>query len=205
MRQFLYFSLAAVIFSLGFRPDAYDIRQAYAEIPLKYLPLTAEYVKGKTDNSETRDEILTYHNVGREYISLRIPDNPVRGQLQLYKSSSNYYIAIEHTYCRSSCDNDFVILRKDDNGYTDVSLEVLKDYELNLGSIKKEVKKAFKETYGSDDMFKDSGYNDEETLEKHIYWEIDDQTAVIYLKESSLPHIIASYKWNSDKVRFDKE
>lgn len=186
-------------------PDAFDIRQAYTEIPLKYLPLTSIYVKGKQDNSETRDEILTYHNSAREYISLKIKDNPMKGQLQLYKSASAYYIAIEHTACKDGCENEFVILQKTTSGYTDVTLEVLKDVDLNLGNIRGTLKKQFKKSYGTDDAFKDSGYKDDETLNKHLFWQIDDQSGLIYLKESSLPHIIATYKWNEKKASFSKQ
>lgn len=190
---------------LSAAPGSFDIRQAYAEIPLEYLPLTRDYVKGKTDNSETRDEILTYHNRGREFISLRVKDNAIEGQLQLYNSASDYYIAVEHTACKRTCENEFVILKKESSGYTNVTNSVLKDFDMNLGSIRGVIKKEFKEAYGTNDMYKESGYDEDATLKEHIYWHIDDQTGVIYLKESSLPHIIATYKWNEKKATFSKQ
>lgn len=191
---------------LSLKPAAFDIRQAYAEIPLKYLPLTREYVKGKTDNSETRDEILTYHNRDREYLSIRLKDNVMEGQMQLYKSGGSHYIVVEHTGCkRTVCENEFVILKKEGSDYVDVTRTALKDSDLNLSNIRGELKKAFKEAYGGNDPFKDSGYKDDETLKSHLYWHLDNQSGVIYLKESSLPHIIATYKWNEKKAVFAKQ
>ena len=91
------------------------------------------------------------------------------------------------------------------DSFEDVSESVLSDYVLNMGKISSEVKKAMKVSYGSNDFFKDEGLDNEETLRAQITWELDEQNGKIYLKESSLPHIISTYTWNEKKAVFDKE
>lgn len=192
--------------SLSFAlPQAYTIRDAYHEIPLEYLPATKDYLKDKVDNYENRDKILIYHNEELECIRLHHSNNDLFGKLQLFTSGTNYYVAVEHTFCEAEkCQNEFVILKKEAGSFKNVSKDVLKDYDLNLGKLRGEVKKALKEAYGNDDFFEALNYKDDVSLRNHLIWEIDQQEHEIILKETSLPYKLAIYKWNEKKAIFVK-
>lgn len=202
MRTFI--ALAVALISLSFyAPQSYDIRDAYHDIPIEYLPATKAYVSGKTDNNENRDKILTYHNQERQFIKLNHSGSKLTGKLRMYTSGTNIFVAIEHSYCRSGkCQNEFVVLKKQGSGFVNASTDVIGDYELNYGKLAKEVKKAMKDSYGSNDFFESEGLDDVNNLKEHIYWEIDEQNENIYLKESSLPFTLATYTWDEKKGEF---
>lgn len=200
----LYFLLSA--FGQAAFAQHYTIRDAYRNIPIEYLPATKAYLKDKPDTRENRDIILSYHNEEREFIKLNHDGSKLTGKLKMYTSGTDIFVVVEHSYCRSSkCENHFVILKKDGETFKDVSNDVLSDYILNMGKISSDVKKAMKESYGSNDYFKDEGLDDKETLRDYITWELDEQNGKIYLKESSLPFVLATYVWNEKKGVFDEE
>jgi hypothetical protein len=148
---------------------------------------------------------LTYHNEERQFIKLNHSGSKLTGKLRMYTSGTDIFVAIEHTYCRSGkCQNEFVVLKKQGSGFVNASSEVIGDYELNYGKLAKEVKKAMKDSYGSNDFFESEGLDDENNLKEHIYWEIDEQNENIYLKESSLPFTLATYSWDEIKGEFKK-
>ncbi|MBI1185422.1 hypothetical protein GC194_14215 [bacterium] len=189
-----------------FLPQAYTVRDAYHDIPINFLPVTKMYVADKKDNAENRDKILIYHNADREFIKLNYAGSPLTGKLQLFTAGSNIYVVVEHLYCKSgNCDNYFSILKKENGGYTEVTTQVLNDFDMNLGKLRGQVKSALKDAYGSNDFYDDLGYKDDETLRKHLIWELDDQTGEIHLKESTLPYTLASYKWNEKKEIFESK
>ncbi|MFY0672947.1 MAG: hypothetical protein JXQ87_06060 [Bacteroidia bacterium] len=200
------FALTVAFISLSFySPQSYSIRDAYHDISLDYLPVTEDYITGKIDNNENRDKILIYHNEERQLIKLNHSGSKLTGKLKMYTSGTNIFVAIEHTYCRSGkCQNQFVVLKKQGNGFVKASTDVIADYELNYGKLSKEVKKAMKDSYGNNDFFESEGLDDENNLREHIYWEIDEQNENIYLKESSLPFTLAIYTWDEKKGEFKK-
>lgn len=195
-----------ILLVMAFKPGDFDIRKAYHAIPLKYLPITEGFLKGKSDNHENRDLVLIYHNEKDEFMKLRYDGSPLLGRLRMFSSEGNQYIVVEHTYCRSEkCENHFVVLRRDGESYTDVSSEVIKGFDIDIKKVRSTMKKAFKESYDDLVYFNEQNYGEDEPLRKNLIWQMDDLNGSIYLKESSLPHIIATYKWNADKARFDQQ
>ena len=181
------------------------IRSAYREIALEHLPTTAAYLNGKEDNVENRDQILTYHNPDRELITVGYKGAPYLATLKLYTGGQRYYVAIEHSKCRSKkCDNKFVILQKKSDNYIDVTSELLTDVDMKLDKIRSTVKKEYKKSYGDNDAFESAGLDEDEALLKHLRWEIDIQTGEILFKETALPIMLGSYTWDESKSKFVK-
>lgn len=196
-----------VIFPLLATAGDLDIRTAYHQIPIKYLPITQVFLEkeGKADNHENRDLVLTYHNEKIEFIKLKYKDSPLLGRLRMFSGGGSHYIVIEHTYCRAeNCENHFAVLRHENGSYVEVSAEVIKGFDIKVSKIRGDIKKAFKDSYGDLTYYDELEYDNDEALAKNLFWQMDDLNGTIYLKESSLPHIIASYKWNASKARFDQ-
>lgn len=182
-----------------------DVRACYHDLPLAYLPVTQSHLQGREDNDENRDLALSYHNQEKDYLRVISKTTNLSGHLQYYKGEDFNVVAVEHSYCASGqCDNSFVVLSKEDGTWQDKTEEVLKDFDLNLNKIRREIKKAFKETYGSLEFYEINNYDEDEDLANGLAWKINDSESHILLRETSLPYTLAEYAWNKSKNEFEE-